>query len=449
MSQADVKKIKDLHKDYVVESLNLTVQQNANEIDRKILNNHLNLSRYKNFELKNIEDKIQNIYSDYIKEVTFKPKEMHINIKSDLYKENSLILESAFKISPFYLSPINYNYLSKPGSILFKANYLTYNGRNEKLNTFLENELNAGLEYVHKNTKKSLFMGNTLYLNNNNEVDTLVKYSLSTRDVKRKENNSLFRAIFTHNFNTRPFLFRERLVYDNIHQVNLQYTHKIINNYLDEYNCSPQLVAQTPKQDSLHQLKASYVQHIFQPSDKDNFMLKVSSSLNSSVNSSFIKNKLFLRKFIYLKGLTYQFNLEWANLLNLGKNSLKVHEKLSMQSFRGVYNPSNKFIVSDGRVGDSEGIMNYLLVGNKVTLDDIPVFNNFSLNKHGFQLSPFFHFNLLLVPGIRNGDSLYYSAGFGLNFQTEAVNVELNYTPIVKKNKLDHGVEFSLNFGLD
>jgi hypothetical protein len=437
--------------DYIIESLTLTVNNNANETDRKILNNHLALNKFKNFELKNIEQQINTVYSDYIKEQSFKPKEMHIHIKSDLEKENSLVLESGFKLSKFYLTPVNYSYLTKSGSLLFKGNFLTYNGRNDiktDETKVIENELSTGVEYVNKGGKKSIFLGNTTYLNDNREVSALVKYSLSHRDFKRKQNNSLFRMIFTHNFNMRPFIFRERLVHDNINQINVQYTHKIIKNYLDEYNCSTQLVAQTPQEDSQHQLKISYVDNIFKPSDKNTCMVKLSTSLTSSVNSLFLKNKIFLRKFIYLNGATYQFNIEGANLLRLKGGGLKTHEKLFVQNFRGVYNPSNKFCVGN-KISDSEGLMNYLLISNKLVLDDIPLFNNFNVANHGFQLSPFFHLSLLLAPGIRNGDSMYLSAGFGLNFQTEALNFEINYTPIIKKNKLDSGVEFSLNFGTD
>jgi hypothetical protein len=89
------------------------------------------------------------------------------------------------------------------------------------------------------------------------------------------------------------------------------------------------------------------------------------------------------------------------------------------------------------------------MISNKLLLEDIPVFNTFKLNVHGFQISPFFHFNFLVSPKVGTDQGLYYSGGFGLNFQTEACNLELNYTPVIKKNKLDHGVEFSLNFGTD
>jgi outer membrane protein assembly factor BamA len=57
------------------------------------------------------------------------------------------------------------------------------------------------------------------------------------------------------------------------------------------------------------------------------------------------------------------------------------------------------------------------------------------------------HGSLLFTPG--GEEKLYYSTGFGINFQAEALSIELNYTPIVKKGKYDHGVEFAINYGID
>ncbi len=79
--------------------------------------------------------------------------------------------------------------------------------------------------------------------------------------------------------------------------------------------------------------------------------------------------------------------------------------------------------------------------------DDVPVFKNFNMQTHGFQVSPFVHGNLLFTP--QGEEKLYYSFGFGISFQSEAISIELNYTPYVEKGKYDHGVEFSINFGID
>ena len=121
-----------------------------------------------------------------------------------------------------------------------------------------ENGMDTGFQYENKHYKKSFFISDTLFLKEKNEVQTMIKYSNSERDTKRKQINSLFRTIFIHNFDARPFIFRERVIFDNINQVGVQYTHKIIKNYIDQYNCSSELVAQTPQEDSQHQLKLFY-----------------------------------------------------------------------------------------------------------------------------------------------------------------------------------------------
>jgi hypothetical protein len=439
MSQEQIK-LKELIDNYFVNSINFNINTNVNETDRRILNSHLSLNQFKNFKLQDIEDKLQSIYSDYIKMESFKPKEMHIHVTSDDSK--SLTLHSNFKIHPFYLSPISYPYLRKPGSFIFKGNYLSYNLRNQ-VDSIIENELNTGVEYVHKYKKRSFFFGDILYLGDYNELNTYYKYSRSIRDVHRRQNNNLFRILFTHNFNVRPFIFRDRLVHDNINQFNLQYTHKIIKNYFDEDKCSAESVSNTPQEDSVHQIKAWYMCNDYLPDENENFTLKVSTNVTSSVNSLFIKNKLFMRKFIYFKWLTYQFNLEGTTLWNLKRDDLKVHEKLFV-NFRGISNPSDKF---DDNPNDSKGLMDYLMVSNKLMLPTLPLFNKFTLSNHGFQFAPYVHFNLLLAPGCK--ENLFYSGGLGLNFQTEAFNVEFNYTPILQKDKIDHGIEFSFNFGTD
>ncbi len=94
---------------------------------------------------------------------------------------------------------------------------------------------------------------------------------------------------------------------------------------------------------------------------------------------------------------------------------------------------------------------------NKILLNNIPVFNNFSLVEDGFTISPFIHFNLLWNPDFSKSkkeeveiyDPLHLSAGFGVSFIHQAVSFEIYYNAFLRKNQYDVGREFSIRFGID
>jgi hypothetical protein len=90
---------------------------------------------------------------------------------------------------------------------------------------------------------------------------------------------------------------------------------------------------------------------------------------------------------------------------------------------------------------------------NKLIYNNVPILNNYTLNKDNFEIAPFLYFNYLFCGTSYNqlGDynPSHYSTGFGLNILTDAFNMELYYNLYSKKNKNDIGGEFGLNIGLD
>jgi hypothetical protein len=211
--------------------------------------------------------------------------------------------------------------------------------------------MSAGVEYSQKASKKSFFLSKLLFFKNNFELETKFKSSFSEKDIKRQQNSKVFKVILSKSFRERPFIFRENNSYDNLNKLNLQYAHKIINNYVDEYNCSPELISKLPQEDSQHHVKLSYLYNISNFGDKNVAYFKMGSSLVQSLNSLYVKNKIFFRKFFFTNPFTYQFNFEMGNVTSLKQPSdaLKIHERLFVHNFRGIMNPSRKIIVEEGK----------------------------------------------------------------------------------------------------
>ena len=91
--------------------------------------------------------------------------------------------------------------------------------------------------------------------------------------------------------------------------------------------------------------------------------------------------------------------------------------------------------------------MNYAIVSNKILLDNLPLLSKITIEKHGFQLIPFLQGSALYLNEAK--ENFAFSAGVGLSFRSEALALELNYTPFIMKQKVKHGVEIAVNFGLD
>ena len=487
-------KINQALSDYSEQTINkLDIKlKNVTERDKSIIFkiNPLELIM-EDLKLKHLMKRFVSFYEN-IRNLSTKPEVMNTYISAGT-EENHLQLDITFNYKKFQLNPISYPFLMKPNSIYLKNNYLWFNNwfkvhddndsetKSDNTNAMVkECNFGIGFEYNYNKSKMSVLLYNSLFFENNYEVDTIFKKSASNLDIKRKQISSVFKVALRKNLHERPFIFRDNAVYDNINRFNFELGNRTINNIIDENSCSTELQFQTPAQDSQFFVKASYekINSEFQNSNISNF--KISTGLYKSLNSFFLKNKIFLRRFFFLNDfIMYQFNFEAGNILNLNrdKKELKIHELFLNTNFKGVVNPSPKVVMSVGKTGDALGYKNYILFGNKVLLTGLPVFNNFSLLNDGFQISPFFHFNFMLLPdeiksfsglssatnrannaesnasGNKEAESAdlpyYMSAGFGINFTSEALACEIHFNAYIKKNSSDIGTEFSFNFGID
>ena len=110
----------------------------------------------------------------------------------------------------------------------------------------------------------------------------------------------------------------------------------------------------------------------------------------------------------------------------------------------------------------------YSLFNNKIIFKKMPIFNIFEMQKDGFEISPYVHFNSLItvdrfnfnkipknfkdvVAIIDNNDNdlLRMTAGLGVNVISKLFSFEIIYTPYVKKNFTDIHSKFTVKFGID
>jgi len=409
-------------------------------------------------------------------------------IKSSVH-EDQLEVDTVFKYNKYSLSPLFHQFLNKPNTLILKGNFTLLNTRfpnytqvenpphiesNLKdINLFSEDEISIGIDYKHDSSKKGFFIQNSLFFLGEYELMNKFKYSVSNQDIKRNKDQRTFKTVISKSFIERPFVFRENLIFDPQSKLNFQYAHKIIENNFDESNSSVEMNTEVPRQDSLHQLKISYLnckflnyknflqnQNSFIANNNVNnsasLFYKLSSSYNSTVNNSFFENKLFLRQFFnYENLLVYQLNLEGGAIINTnGDKKLKIPETFFIKNFKGVENPGQKAIVEEGKTGDCLGNTYYFMLKNKILYNNIPILSNYSLTKDNFEIAPFVFFNVLYcgnsnIYNEKDYERLHYSTGFGINVLTDAFNIELYYNLFVKKNKHDITREFAINIGLD
>ena len=110
----------------------------------------------------------------------------------------------------------------------------------------------------------------------------------------------------------------------------------------------------------------------------------------------------------------------------------------------------------------------YSLFNNKIIFKKMPIFNIFEIQKDGFEISPYIHFNSLitidklnfnkipknikdLASFIDNNDNnlLRMTAGLGVNIISKLFSFEIIYTPYVKKNITDIHSKFTVKLGID
>ena len=100
----------------------------------------------------------------------------------------------------------------------------------------------------------------------------------------------------------------------------------------------------------------------------------------------------------------------------------------------------------------------YAHFSNKILYKQLPIFNNFNINKDGFEISPFLHFSCLftnykydfkkIYENFKTG-SIRLSSGFGISILSKLFSFEIIYTPYIKKEITDIHSKFSVKFGID
>lgn len=431
-----------------------------------------------------------------ISDLTKKTTELDTLVKGSDF-EDELIISNVFKINDFYRTIPFHNFLVKPNTLILKQNYCPHRkyfahylnesnprhiyGKMDYTSFLMEDEISTGIDYKHDNNKVGFFLQNTFFFKRNYEILKKFKYSLSKEDVKRNKEQKSFKFSLVKNFNERTFLFRENLVFDPIKKLTFSYAHKNIENNFDDANSSLKLKTETPQEDAVHQFKFSYKNCSFDlnPSNfltnkfdgknmiNNNVMntgslaYKISSSFNTSLNSTFIENKLFMRKVsVFSNSFIHQLNIEGGNLVQLNKEkNLKIHEYKYLNNFKGINNPGEKAVIEEGKTGDCLGNSYYIALKNKILYNNIPLISNYNIKKDNFEILPFTYWNILFCgnehfntePNANKNEysKFHSSIGFGVNVLTDMANVELYYNLYSKKNKFDISPEFGVNIGFD
>ena len=110
----------------------------------------------------------------------------------------------------------------------------------------------------------------------------------------------------------------------------------------------------------------------------------------------------------------------------------------------------------------------YSLFNNKILFKKMPIFNFFEMEKDGFEISPYIHFNILIIidkfnfniilsniKDITNiiddkdNNIIRMTSGLSVNIISKLFSFEIIYTPYVKKNMTDIHSKFTVKFGID
>ena len=469
------------------ENINISYE-NISEKDIDIINKFIIPNNFwKNNESKNF------CFNKKFKNLIFKKTNFIRDIETSKESEcSNTNIHQKFINKRVYMSPIEYFYYLKPNAIQGKLNYYI-----KKIN----NESSIGVEYVQRRSKRAFFIQNVSYLSNNNEF--LMKYNYAKRedDFKRKSNIYSTKVKLIHNFLTRPYIFKDYFLFDPKKRISLIFNHRNINNFFDEVaintneknNSVNEIVMNLPEHDSTFNIKLLYEKNILAKEGRmeNNSLTKISTEIINSLNTLYSKNKIFLRKLFNVNpSIQVQFNLETAFLFNInnfyhnirsklqkGKyikpknDDYKIHEKLYSYNFKGILNPSKKLqFLGTNKIMHSYMLGNnfYSLFNNKIIFKRMPIFNIFEMEKDGFDISPFIHFNSLItidkfnfnkiprnLTDIKNivtdkdNNVIRMSAGFGVNIISKLFSFEIVYTPYVKKDITDIHSKFTVKFGID
>ena len=180
--------------------------------------------------LKNLDDKIMQFFQS-IRDYTSKAHTMNCFVRSG-YLENHLIVDVDLQYEKSYFAPINYPYLIKKNFFSVKRIWNLFLDNNKENTAFVnENNLAFGFNYDYSKPKKSIFLSNTSYLNNNNlEIEAMVKMSNATKDTKRGQTTSVGKIKITKNLEEKSFIFRDINELIDINRINLEIGHKTTKN---------------------------------------------------------------------------------------------------------------------------------------------------------------------------------------------------------------------------
>ena len=393
--------------------------------------------------------------------------------------------------------------------------------KNNKI-LFNDNISSLGVSYCQRKNKKNFFFENHSFFKNNFQLILKYIGNKSENDFKRKSKIFSSKASFIYDLNRKySFIFNNFLPLHPINRIGIQFTHKEYNNIFEEVNVNQrpnEIISNLPEQDSQFNSKLFY-EYNYLGFNFDNIKFNSSISFVKTLNNSFIKSKVFFRRLFTINNLiSMQFNYESSGIFNISNdydlNSLKVHEKLYIYNFKGILNPSKKCTIiidndlnnninpnnninnnsnnnlnnnnldnsnieiinnennnnnkntknsinnNQGKNSHSYMLGNYFysLFSNKIFFKQLPIFNNFNLNKDGFEISPFIHFSSLftnykfdykkLIQNFKNG-SIRLSSGFGISVLSKLYSFEVVYTPFIKKEISDIHSKFSVKFGID
>ena len=453
MQSASMSNINQIYEKYSNSKISANIKYDTSTIEKEDINiiENSNKSKpngpnyWKDFYFKELPYKIKN-YFEIATKPSQKISDIDVKVSKDTSKEsNGVNINAKFDYNNLFLSPFDYFYLYRSNSYIAKLNYIMYNKRfppdsTAKQRAINENEISCGILYNASKDKKTYFANNaTYFLNDAYKILSSIKFS---KNDFLYENG--FKVQFIKNLGTKPsFIFREYLPFDPINRLCFQISQKSINNLNSKDN------SLIPEHDSHLRAKLSYEENNLDITKFQNYNLKVSFSLIKSLNSLFLKNKIFLRKIFDFDNFNYQLNAEVSNIKSLtdkNVNDFNLNEKIYINNFRGIAFPSR---MDNNGPSINYGNTFYALVKNKLYCTGIPFFNKFKVESDGFSVKPFLQFNMLYNPKQEIDNSLHLSTGLGLSFILRICAFEFNFLPFVKSNSNEIKSKFSFTLGLD